>query len=328
MPAHTGGMSPPFDRRRLIFAGTLAALLPPATPAPALITEPGGETVELWPRGAPGRDRVTVREEVIERSAEGPLRDRFAQHVTRPTLTLFAPKNAWNGVTLLIVPGGGYVRVVIDKEGFETAQWFTSRGFAAAVLRYRLPADGWPAGADAPVHDALRAIRVLRKRAPPSAAARRIGIIGFSAGGHVCARLITEPALEYARYDDIDGLSGRPDFAVLMYPVIGTTGNAAHGGSIQQLRLAGVALSELERFSPHLNVSASTPPTLLVHAADDATVPVENSLMMYGALLQHRIRSELHVFDAGGHGFGLRGVDGRNVAAWPTLVENFALRQP
>jgi acetyl esterase/lipase len=321
-------MSPPLDRRRLIVAGAMAALVPPATPAPVLTTEPGGETVELWPRGTPGRDRVTVREEVIERSPEGPLQDRFAQHVTRPTLTLFAPKTTWNGVTLLVVPGGGYVRVVIDKEGLETAQWFTSRGFAAAVLRYRLPADGWREGADAPVHDALRAIRVLRGRALSGAAAGRIGIIGFSAGGHLCARLITEPALEYPPYDDTDELSGRPDFAVLMYPVIDTTGSAAHGGSIQQLRRAGVALTELERFSPHLNVNASTPPTLLVHAADDASVPVENSLMMYGALLQHRIRSELHVFDSGGHGFGLRGVDGRNVAAWPTLVQNFALRQP
>ena len=84
------------------------------------------------------------------------MRDRFAQHVTRPLLTLYAPKVAYNGITLLIVPGGGYVRVVIDKEGVEAAEWFTARGFAAAVLRYRLPADGWAAGADAPVHDAMR----------------------------------------------------------------------------------------------------------------------------------------------------------------------------
>ena len=150
--------------------------------------------MELWPGGAPGAEKVTVREEVIERLPDGPMRDRFVQHVTRPLLTLFAPKTAYNGITLLIVPGGGYVRVVIDKEGVEAAEWFTARGFAAAVLRYRLPADGWAAGADAPVHDAMRAMRLLRSQPiAGGSAAGRIGVIGFSAGGHLCARLITEP---------------------------------------------------------------------------------------------------------------------------------------
>ncbi len=304
----------------------MAALVPPSASAAIPAGDPAGSAVDLWPHGTPGAEGVTVREQVVERNPEGPLRDRFAQHVTRPSLTLFAPKSAWNGITLLIVPGGGYVRVVIDKEGFEAADWFTARGFAAAVLRYRMPGDGWAAGADAPVHDALRAMRVLRKRMlPTGTVARRTGIMGFSAGGHLCARLITEPALDYSRYDGFDEASGMPDFAVLMYPVIATTGDAAHGGSVQQLRNSGVGTAELERYSPHLNVNASTPPTLLVHAADDSSVPVENSLLMHGALLRHRIRSELHVFDSGGHGFGLRGVEGRNAAAWPTLVQNWAL---
>jgi acetyl esterase/lipase len=224
------------------------------------------------------------------------------------------------------VPGGGYVRVVMDKEGYEAAEWFTQRGFAAAVLRYRMPADGWAAGADAPVHDAVRALRVLRHRQlPVGKASRRIGIIGFSAGGHLCARLITEPALDYPRQDAADDTPARPDFAVLMYPVIATLGPSAHRGSADQLRRAGVAEAALPRYSPHGKVNAQTPPTMLIHAADDTTVPVENSLMMYQALRQARVRSELHVFDSGGHGFGLRGVAGRNVGAWPTLVQNWAL---
>jgi acetyl esterase/lipase len=152
-----------------------------------------------------------------------------------------------------------------------------------------------------------------------------MGIIGFSAGGHLCARLITEPNLEYPHQDPADDASARPDFAVLMYPVIATTGPSAHRGSAEQLRGAGVAATDLAKYSPHLNVSAQTPPTMLVHAADDTSVPVENSLMMYQALLNARVRSELHVFDSGGHGFGLRGVAGHDVAAWPTLVENWAL---
>jgi acetyl esterase/lipase len=309
------------DRRQLILAGGMAAL---TVTSPAKQTPP--DTLELWPSGTPGADGVTVREEIIERLPDGPMRDRFAQHVTRPVLTLFPPKAAWNGHTLLIVPGGGYVRVVMDKEGYEAAGWFTQRGFAAAVLRYRMPADGWAAGADAPVHDALRALRVLRQnRFPGGGPPRRLGIIGFSAGGHLCARLITEAALEYPRQDAADTLPGRPDYAVLMYPVVATTGTAAHAGSAEQLRRAGVADSALDRYAPHLNVSIATPATLLVHAGDDTSVPVENSLLMYQALRKHKVRSELHVFDSGGHGFGLRGVAGRNVAVWPTLVHNWAL---
>jgi acetyl esterase/lipase len=314
------------NRRQIILAGAMTALTSSnASAAPAAET-PGGDVVELWPGGAPGGDRVAVREEIVERLPDGPLRDRFAQHVTRPNLTLFKPRSTWNGVTLLIVPGGGYVRVVIDKEGFEAAEWFTTRGFAAAVLRYRMPADGWAAGADAPVHDAMRALRLLRTRKwPTSEAARRIGLMGFSAGGHLCARLITEHALRYEPRDAADESSARPDLAVLMYPVIATTGAAAHQGSVEQLRKAGVSSDDLARYSPHLNVTTETPPTLLVHAGDDSSVPVENSLFMYQALRGARVRSELHVFDSGGHGFGLRSVAGKNVAAWPQLVQNWAL---
>jgi acetyl esterase/lipase len=318
-------MSSTFDRRKLLLAGAMTAMTTSsATAATASASE--HVTLDLWPGGAPGAERVTVREEIIERLPDGPMRDRFVQHVTRPLLTFFEPKGAPNGITLLIVPGGGYVRVVIDKEGFEAAEWFSSRGFGAAVLRYRLPADGWAAGADAPVHDAMRAMRALRDRSrSKGAAATRFGVMGFSAGGHLCARLLTEPDLAYARRDAADDLSARPDFGVLMYPVITTTGAPTHAGSARQLRDAGVSETALARYSPHLNVGPRTPPTLLVHAADDDNVPVENSLLMYDALRKARVRSELHVFDSGGHGFGLRSVAGKDVAAWPTLVQNWAI---
>ena len=157
-------MTLPLNRRQIILAGSMAAITPATHSAPPSHTAQES-TIELWPGGAPGAERVTVREEVVERLPDGPMRDRFVQHVTRPVITLFPPKAAYNGITLLIVPGGGYVRVVIDKEGLEAAEWFTARGFAAAVLRYRLPADGWADGADAPVHDAMRAVRLLRDAA-------------------------------------------------------------------------------------------------------------------------------------------------------------------
>jgi acetyl esterase/lipase len=287
--------------------------------------EPGGVTVPVWPGGAPGAGNVTAREALIERLPEGPMRDRYAEHVTSPLLTMFPPRGTANGITLLIVPGGGYVRVVIDKEGFEAAEWFSARGFTCAVLRYRMPGDGWAAGPDAPVHDAMRAIRILRGQ--PRAAGEstpRIGVMGFSAGGHLVAQLITERELAYERRDAADELSARPDFAVLVYPVIATTGAVAHRGSVQQLLAAGVNERDLLRFSPDRNVTAETPPTLLVHAADDTSVPVENSLMMYAALRTARVRSALYVFDQGGHGFGLRAIAGKDVAAWPALVESWA----
>ncbi|HEX6398489.1 MAG TPA: alpha/beta hydrolase [Steroidobacteraceae bacterium] len=302
---------------------TLIALTMNAEAAGVPTAEPGGETLMLWPAGAPGGEQVKVAQVLTERAPDGPLRDRIVEHVTRPQLTLFHAKGTPNGITLLIIPGGGYVRVVIDKEGFETAEWFAQRGFECAVLRYRLPADGWSAGPDAPVHDGMRAIRLLRRQraAPPNA---RLGVMGFSAGGHLVARLLTEPGLTYPRQDAADELPARPDFAVLMYPVILTEGAAAHPGSVKQLLAAGVPAAQLRKFSPPLNVSAQTPPTLLVHAADDDSVPVENSLALYSALRAAHVRSELHIFDRGGHGFGLRGVTGIDAAAWPQLVENWA----
>lgn len=308
---------------RLILA---VMALSPALDCPAATAaqEPAGDTVALWPSGAPGGKRVSVREAFIERSPDGPLRDRYVEHVTRPTITWFHPRSDANGITLLIVPGGGYERVVIDKEGFESAEWFAQRGFDCAVLRYRLPADGWAAGADVPVHDIQRAVRLVRGARRP-AGVGRIGIIGFSAGGHAVARFITRQSISYPRVDAIDDASPRVDFAVLMYPVIATTGPAAHAGSAQQLQSSGVEPSGLEDYSAHLRIDARTPPTLLVHAADDQAVPVENSLLMFESLRKAGVRSELHVFDLGGHGFGMRAIEGRDVAAWPSLVERWAL---
>lgn len=308
----------------LILAMLMVSTMRDADAAGVPAAEPGGETVVLWPAGVPGSGHVRVTQALTERAPEGALRDRIAEHVTSPVMSLVHARGIPNGVTLLIVPGGGYVRVVIDKEGLETAEWFARRGFECAVLRYRLPADGWESGADAPVHDAMRALRLLRQRSadrPDS----HVGIIGFSAGGHLTARLITEPALAYPHQDAVDDLSARPDFAVLLYPVIRTEGPAAHAGSVKQLIAAGVAPNRLARVSPDLNVTPRTPPTLLVHAADDDAVPVENSLAMYAALRAAHVRSELHVFDRGGHGFGLRGVNGIDAAAWPELALNWAL---
>jgi acetyl esterase/lipase len=320
---HTLDMTPPLDRRQLLLAGTLAATVPMSSPASPL-AESEGREIELWPGGVPGVENVSARESVEELARDGAVRDRVVWHVTRPLITVFEPRATPRGITFLIVPGGGYRRVVIDREGFDTAAWLTAQGFGAAVLRYRLPGDRWPAGPDAPVHDGQRALRWLRANA--GAMGARLGIIGFSAGGHLAARVISEPRLVHPRRDALDDLAALPDLAVLMYPVILTTGAAAHGGSVQQLILSGVAPTDgaLARYEPTSQVSAATPPTMLIHAADDQTVPLENSLRMHATLRAAGVASELHVFESGGHGFGLRGIAGKSVASWPMLVQNWA----
>src|SRR4051812_33740836 len=133
----------PAGLRGIILAATMTLMTSLATAAGVTTAEPEGETLRLWPGGAPGAGHVTTREVFTERAPGGPLRDRIVEHVTQPALVWFHAHAPANGVTLLIVPGGGYARVVIDKEGFESAQWFAARGFDCAVLRYRLPADGW-----------------------------------------------------------------------------------------------------------------------------------------------------------------------------------------
>jgi acetyl esterase/lipase len=316
-----------FDRRTMLLAGAWITAAPAAT-AVADRSAETSDTIDLWPAGVPGRERVSAQEKIEDLAPGAIPRDRVAWHVTRPLLSVFRPKGRFNGITLLVIPGGGYRRVVIDREGFDSAEWFCERGYAAAVLRYRLPADGWSAGPDVPVHDAMRALRLLRAHAPSAkpGASPCIGVIGFSAGGHLAARLVTSNAPDYAHVDVADERGARADFATLMYPVIALAGTHSHPGSVQQFIGAGVGSTDeaLSRYSAQLAVTRQTPPTQLIHAADDGSVPVENSLMMYDALRRAGVRSELHVFDRGGHGFGLRDLDGKTVAAWPSLVHNWA----
>ena len=307
-----------FSRRRLLLAPLLASA---ASSAHASTVE--GESVELWPGGVPDAEQVTVRERITERAPEGSaLRDRIAEHVRRPVLTLLPARRGEqpSGISVLIIPGGGYVRVAIDKEGLETATLLADQGINCGVLRYRLPGDGWANGADAPVIDALRALRMLRA----SFGSPKTGVIGFSAGGHVAARLITEfTRLSYPARDAADALSSRADFAALIYPVIAMSGEFSHRGSQDQLLAGGVPREQLARYTPANHVRPDTPPTLMVHAVDDTVVPLENSQMMFDALRKNKVSSELHLFAHGGHGFGLRGAGG-TLSGWPALVQSWA----
>jgi acetyl esterase/lipase len=327
-----------FDRRSLIL-GTLAAGI--ATGADAQThapSRPGDapvaglpdpvETIDLWPRGAPGAPARPLTETVVERSKDAQLSDRAVHGISRPRLVVFRPRLP-NGAAVLVSPGGGYRWVVIDKEGYEIGRWLAARGFTVFVLFYRLPGEGWKAGPDVALSDAQRAMRLIRSRAKDFAIdPERVAAMGFSAGGHLCADLTTRFATRtYDPVDAADRLSPRPFLSAPIYPVQSMTLPVAHVGS-RELLIGKDADAALERaHSPDHNVTAATPPCFLVHAEDDPTVPVENSLLLRAALKAQGIPVETHLFTHGGHGFGLRKTIGKPVEAWPELFVKWAATQ-
>ncbi|ACT06813.1 pectin acetylesterase [Dickeya chrysanthemi Ech1591] len=282
-------------------------------------------TFPIWPQGeAPGAITSSVQQQVVERSKDPAWPDRAVTGIRSPEITVYVPDNP-NGTALLITPGGSYQRVVLDKEGSDLAPYFTQQGYTLFVMTYRMPADGHQEGADAPLADAQRAIRTLRSHAVQwRIDPQRIGIMGFSAGGHVAASLGTRFAQTvYPAQDEIDHVSARPDFMVLMYPVISMQENIAHAGSRKALMGSHPSEAQIERYSAEKQVSAQTPPTFLVHAIDDPSVSVDNSLVMLSALRENKIPAEIHLFEQGKHGFGIRGTVGLPAAAWPQLLNNW-----
>ena len=326
------------DRRSLIASGLAlgvagraggaaqAGVPPPVLPS-AFAADPH-EVIPLWPQGAPGMPASVPQEVVTQRSTDPAYSDRFMLGITAPHLAVFRPKHP-NGASVLITPGGGYRWVVVDKEGYEMARWFAARGVTAFVLFYRLPGDGWGAGPDVVLQDTQRAMRLIRARAgayhiDPA----RVAAMGFSAGGHACADLATRfSAPVYAPVDAADRLSARPFLAAPIYPVISMAAPFAHAGSREKLIGAGAGPELEAAHSPHLHVPADAPMHFLLHAEDDPTVPVENTVMLRAALKAKQVPLEMHLFAQGGHGFGLRLAAGKPVAVWPELFLSWAKTQ-
>jgi acetyl esterase/lipase len=281
---------------------------------------PAGVVTNLWPEKAPGGEHVTAVQAEVERSKDPTFHDVAVVHTTTPTLTFFAAPHP-TGASVLIIPGGSYQRVVVGKEGYEIANWLTSHGIGAFVLLYRLPADGWAAGPDAPLQDAQRAIRLIRSRAQRlKLDPTRVAVMGFSAGGHLAARLATRFDLEsYSSIDAVDSLSARPDVAALGYPVISFAEGVAHIGSRTQMLGPNPSSERIRAYSAEIDVPARTPPCFLMCAADDNVVPVENSILMFRSLRQVNVPAALHIFDRGGHGFGLRHGQDPSASSWPEL---------
>jgi acetyl esterase/lipase len=324
------------NRRSLLLAGILAPVLgmgkakaqtappvavgsiPPGLPQPS-------ETIDLWPDGAPGMPPVTLVEKTTERSTDPLVTDRAVLGISVPRMAVFRPDRP-NGAAVLLIPGGGYNHVVVDKEGYEMARWLTARGFTAFVLFYRLPYDGWSAGPDVALSDAQRAMRVIRHRYRAfTLEPERVAAMGFSAGGHLCADLGTRfAAATYAPVDEADSLSAKPQHAAPIYPVISMRLPVAHTGSRERLLGSNPDARLEETHSPDMQVQDGAPPFFLLHAEDDDVVPVENTLLLRAALKQKGIANETHLFEHGGHGFGLRKAVGKPVAIWPELWRNWA----
>jgi acetyl esterase/lipase len=308
------------DRRTLMAGlgiGAGAVLAPPVLAGSATTQEPG-EWIDLWPGSAPGAPVPLPAEQILERSSDPLAPDRIMQNIARPRMALFRPAQP-NGAAVLITPGGGYRHVVIDKEGFEMGRWLAARGVTAAVLFYRLPHHGWAAGPDTPLADAQRAIRLLRaSHGGLGVDPQRISVMGFSAGGHVAASLATRFAMQaYMPVDNADALSARPDAAALIYPVISMRADIAHPGSRERLLGAAFPAALELAHSPDANVPENAPSCFILHAEDDDVVPVANALEMRAALKAKGVAVETHLYERGGHGFGISRAAGKPVAAWP-----------
>lgn len=274
-------------------------------------------TLPLWEGSPPFQTDMGLEEEVRQ---EGIIR---IANVQIPTIDVYLPaRQMATGKAVVIFPGGGYGILAYDWEGADFAKWLNAQGIAGIVVKYRLPiSKSLIDPKEVPLMDAQRAIRLIRQNAEAwNIDPDKVGVMGFSAGGHLASTISTQYNHEVDRpKDTIDALSARPDFSILVYPVITFQDDAVHGGSRKNL-IGETASQELkDRFSAQLNVNAETPPTFLVHAQDDKGVPIENSLLYYEALHKNEVKASLHIYPSGGHGFAF-GLGKGAVEGWREVL--------
>lgn len=270
--------------------------------ATSALAAPDRPVIPLWPEGLPdplraGYDPAQTAEEVVDGT-------RIA-NVRAPQLTVFAPAPGLaNGTAVVICPGGGYARLAYGHEGLDVAAWLNAQGVTCFLLKYRHKEYGHPA----PLRDVLRAIRIVRSRAAEFGVdPARIGVMGFSAGGHLASSAAT--LFDHADGKTgaaLDAVSARPSFAILVYPVILMEGPHIHAGSRTNLLGEKPTAEMIERLSTDRQVSKATPPIFLIHAQDDTGVPIENALSFYAGARRAGVPVEMHLYEKGGHGFGLK----------------------
>jgi acetyl esterase/lipase len=272
--------------------------------------------MKVWPDGIPGSVK---NESYSEKSTlTGEIVSRY-EKVTDPTITVFLPPyEKATGAAVLICPGGGYEVLAFDHEGIAIARWLNDNGIAGIILKYRLPSDLIMTDKSVgPLQDAQEAIRIIRRNASEwKINPREIGVIGFSAGGHLASTLSTHFTEKV--YEVKDTTSARPDFSLLIYPVISFNTSFTHAGSRKNLIGDNPSDNAVRHFSNELQITENTPPTFLVHSSDDKAVPVRNSIVYFEGLVSRNIPAEMHVFQKGGHGYGLS-INKETQSAWPDL---------
>lgn len=259
------------------------------------------DVISLYGGAIPGA-KPTPADYVEENDLTKDGTDRFSK-VSKPELYVFKPQNP-NGSAVIICPGGGYTILAFDKEGLKVAKRFQEIGVTAFVLKYRLPSDLIMKDKTiGPLQDALQAIYLVRKNAASfDVNPDKIGIMGFSAGGHLASSASTHFA--DMKIENQENISLRPNFSILIYPVI-TFGQYTHNGSVNRLLGENATEQQKKYFSSERQVTAQTPPTFMVHANNDKAVPVQNSLRFNEALVKNGVAAEMHIYQEGGHGFGL-----------------------
>lgn len=272
-----------------------------------------GNVIPLWPNEIPN-SRESDETEIIEKNEF-----TWIENVQVPTLEIFLPpKGIATGQAVVICPGGGYWGVAYDIEGTEIAKFLNTKGIAGFVLKYRMPGAGSVVVRnEAPLQDAKRAIRTVRANAGKwNLSEGKIGVMGFSAGGHLASTLGTRyNSGDHFEKDSTDSFSARPDFMVLVYPVITMKEPYTHQGSRNNLLGEDPDEEMIEYYSNETQITEDTPPTFLVHATDDDGVPVENSLMFFQALKENGVSAEMHIYPEGGHGFNL-GIGRGHLEGW------------
>ncbi|ACE84975.1 alpha/beta hydrolase [Cellvibrio japonicus] len=281
------------------------SVVPDAMSAPDSQSRPQG-AIYLWaekPLVAPDREHV---------------KDQRVYAVDNPSMTPYWPEpDKANGTAVVIFPGGGYVRLALNNEGHGVAKWFAERGVAAFVVKYRMVEYGFPA----PLLDGLRAVRLVRQNASDwGIALDKVGVIGFSAGGHLAASVTTRHDFTVDDGDPLAAISARPDFSILGYPVITLEGADAHAGSRKALLGENPDPALVHENSLQHQVTAEVPPVFMLHGAGDQSVPVTNSLAFFTEVQKFNKRSELHVYQSNIHGVGM--IQGQGtISSWPTALE-------
>lgn len=279
-----------------------------------ILTHAQEKSLPLYPNGVP--NAKSIPKSYVEKT-----NGDWITYVINPTITPYLPaKGTANGTAIVIFPGGSYSGLAMGHEGSGIAEAFNKIGVTAFVVKYRLPSDSIMVDKTiGPLQDAQQAVLMVRKNAAKwGLMADKIGIIGFSAGGHLASTEGTH--FDKVVIDDKENISVRPDFMMLIYPVI-SFGPMAHVGSRENLIGKTPTDDLLNLYSNEKQVTANTPPTFLVHAEDDDVVRVQNSLMFYEALLNAKVKAEMHLFQEGGHGFGLNNSKSKN--KWIDWAKNW-----